>query len=102
MRDEHNKGLVIKFVKIVLFVALIFYIFRDWKVVASLYLILAFIQVIPMGPTVLLNAITGHLFIGGLVMMFFDWKIGIFFALLGFLVAMFHGWTVKFHQRSGH
>ncbi len=75
------------------FISTIIYIFINWKIAILLFVIGSIVHVIPRGPDFLLGLITGYLILGGGIILFFNWRIGIGLILAGFLTTKFRLWT---------
>jgi hypothetical protein len=78
--------------KYLLVVVGIVYLFINWKISITLFLIGSILHVIPLGPNALLSVITGYLIIGGIGSLFFNWRIGIGLIVAGFITAKFRIW----------
>ncbi len=78
--------------KYLILVAGIVYIFINWKISITLFLIGSIIHVIPLGPNALLSVVTGYLTIGGIICLFINWQIGILLIAAGLLTAKFRVW----------
>lgn len=60
-----------------------------------MFLIASILHVIPLGPNVLLNVITGYLTISGVIYIFINWIIGVVLILSALLVGKFRIWSNK-------
>ena len=80
------------------------YLFINWKISITLFLIGTIFHVIPLGPNALLSVITGYLTIGGIVSLFFNWRIGILLIVAGLLTAKFRVWgnrkNYEYYQKN--
>jgi hypothetical protein len=78
--------------KYLFLVAGIVFLFINWKISITLFVIGTILHVIPLGPNALLSVVTGYLIIGGIASLFFNWRIGISLIVAGFLTAKFRIW----------